>query len=410
MYFYSYSLGKRTMQEEDPGVMGDRGWGIGNYLVKLDQCVSAWGRWDLLRDVWRDRTPLAPAEALADGIHLSIDKTLGYFDVLQDWAWMDAGSNDAGGNGPVVDCAQATYNGYAALGRMARALGDEETALKADYLRARSTVPLIARLPFERYARDNGLLGPDDFVAGFREDAKAKYSVHFGNDMTDISAREALRRQFGYWELIYAGVETWDVLFPYARYLWPQLLTDRARMDQLYLPTRPARIIAGEENVETMFGLFAGDPVGPKLEHLKAVYFYNVTQHPHIAIYPFVPALYVFNPVPQQLTLALSGGCPLVIGNWDPLPPPVSLFDPETRSVRLELKAVPTGYTLYCLSERSPQSVRINGESSARWSYDPQTHALLLQPPTGSVLIKVVYDQLDLQHFRPLPLRVSPTR
>ena len=386
--------------------MGDRGWGIGNYLVELDHCAAFFGRWDLVRGIWRDKSPLAPEEAMSDGVHMTIDKTLDYFDVLQDWAWMDAGSNDPGGNGPVVDCAQATYDGYAALGRLARAMGDETVAMKADYLRARSTISLISRIPFESYAKDNGIIGPDDFVAGFREDSKAKSSEHFGNDMTDIKQRSALRGAFGYWETIYAGVDSWDVMFPYARYIWPQMLADRERMDKLYLPTRPARIVEDCEINESMFGLFAGDSATPFLSRIKSYYFDNSAKHPHIGLFPFIPALYVFSSVPQQITLSLSAGCPLVLGVWEPLPFPEGVFDPATKTANIKLKGVPEGYVLKGLSSKPPKEILANGKPLAQnaWSYRASDYNLEIRPPSGDTEINVVYETIEKDRFQPLPI------
>ncbi len=406
-YFYSYCLGKRVEQEEEPGVMGDRGWGVGNYLVELDHCAAFFGRWDLVRGIWRDQSPLAPEEATADGEHMSIDKTLGYFDALQDWAWMDAGSNDPGGNGPVVDCAQATYDGYAALGRMARVMGDEATALKADYLKARSTMSLISRIPFESYAKDNGIIGPDDYVAGFREDSKARSSEHFGNDMTDVKQRESLRGAFGYWETLYAGIECWDTLFPYGRYIWPQMLADKRRMDTLYLPTRPAKIVAGEEVNEQMFELFSGEPAAPLLARIKSYYFDNSVKHPHFILIP--QALYCFTGVPLALTMSLSAGCPLVVGRWEPLPFPETLFDSAAKKVTLTLKGAPSGYSLGCISSKAPKTLLLNGAPlpPESWSYDKDSYNLNIKIPVGDATVDILYDTIDADRFQPVPVRMG---
>ena len=385
-YFYSFSISCRA--PGDVGIFGDRGYGVGCHLEMLDRITSATGDWKGLKRIWRDSTPLAPPNAIHDGEAVTVDKMLGYLKGVHDWAWMDGGSNDSGDNGPVVDCAQAAYGGYASLLRMANAMRDSDMGRLAAYHLAKSQLPLIARTAFRNYGHENGLLGLDHLNAGFREFITP--DSYANSPMTGLTARNEYDGSFDS-VISYALVDGFDIFFPYAKYVWNDLRRDE-EIRSLYWPNRDRGVS------RMMLHLYS---------RLVWLMIDGMPQEQALALLDrwTPPATYFRRPAVREIyPVVLTGGCPLTLTGWDPLPEPEFTFDPAERRVRLRFRSVPEGYSFAGLSASEPAGVLVAGEN-VPYRYDSATRQLTVELPAGGEhLVEIRYSTIEPGRFAPLPL------
>ena len=385
-YFYSFSISCRA--PGDVGIFGDRGYGVGCHLEMLDRITSATGDWEGLKRVWRDSAPLAPPGAVRDGETVTVDKMLGYLKGVHDWGWMDGGSNDCGDNGPVVDCAQAAFGGYASLLRMANAMQDSDMGRLAAYHLAKSQLPLIARTAFRDYGHENGVLGPDHLNAGFRELITPN---SFANSpMTGLTPRNEYDGSFDS-VICYALVDGFDIFPPYAKYVWNDLRRDE-KIRSLYWPNR-------NRGVDTMMLHLYSRLVWLMID--------GMPQEQALALLDrwTPPETYFRRPAVREIyPVALTGGCPLTLTGWDPLPEPEFTFDPAERCVRLRFRSVPEGYSFTGLSASEPAGVLAAGEN-VPYRYDSATRLLTVEVPAGEEpLVEIRYAEIEPGRFAPLPL------
>lgn len=389
-YFYSFSISCRA--PGDVGIFGDRGYGVGCHLEMLDRITSATGDWEGLKRVWRDSAPLAPPGAVRDGETVTVDKMLGYQKGVHDWAWMDGGSNDSGDNGPVVDCAQAAYGGYASLLRMANAMRDSDMGRVAAYHLAKSQLPLIARTAFRNYGHENGLLGPDHLNAGFREFITP--DSYANSPMTGLTPRNEYDGSLDS-VICYALVDGFDIFFPYAKYIWNDLRRDE-KIRSLYWPNRDHGVS------RMMLHLYS---------RLVWLMIDGMPQDQALALLDHwaPPATYFRRPAVREIyPVALTGGCPLTLTGWDPLPEPEFTFDPAERCVRLRFRSVPEGYSFTGLSASEPAGVLISGEN-VPYRYDSSTRQLTVELPAGEgQQVEIRYSAIEPGRFAPLPLPPRP--
>lgn len=385
-YYYSFSISIEP--PGDVGVFGDRGYGVGNHLNQIDYAAALSGNYELLRKMWSDNTPLASPEASHDGKTLTIDKMLGYVKDVHDWAWMDDGSNDAGDNGPVVDCSQATFAGHGALLRMAKAVGTPGDVAKASYFLAKGQLSLIGRSAFKDYGHANGLLGIDSINVGFREFITP--NSYANSPMLVKTSRQEYDGSYDS-VLCYAFHDTYEIYFPYGRYIWNDLRRYE-NVRQLYFPNSD-----GNKGTEAAVGtrlaflLFNGMPLAKARELLD-----NSTTG---AIFYIRNAQYL-----ENMPLLMTGGSPLVLCSWSPLAVPELKFYPSGKMARIKLQSVPAEFKLEGLSSKKPQTVTVNGKA-AEWSYDPETFKFSIKvPPAANADIEVVYAEIDSEHFMPVPI------
>ena len=385
-YFYSFSISCRA--PGDVGIFGDRGYGVGCHLEMLDRITAATGDWEGLKRVWRDPAPLAPPEAVRDGETVTVDKMLGYLKGVHDWAWMDGGSNDSGDNGPVVDCAQAAYGGYASLLRMTHAMRDPDMQRLAAYHLAKSQLPLIARTAFRDYGHENGVLGPDHQNAGFREFITP--DSYANSPMIGLTARNEYDGSFDS-VISYALVDGFDIFFPYAKYVWNDLRRDE-EIRSLYWPNRDRGVS------RMMLHLYS---------RLVWLMIDGMPQEQALALLDrwTPPATYFRRPAVREIyPVVLTGGCPLTLTGWDPLPEPEFTFDPAERRVRLRFRSVPEGYSFAGLSASEPAGVLVAGEN-VPYRYDSTTRQLTVELPAGGEhLVEIRYSTIEPGRFAPLPL------
>lgn len=390
-YFYSYSLGRKTIDEEGNG--SDVGWGIGLYLRGLDLMAAYLGRWQLIRDHWGGEHYLDPDEASADGASLTIANLVSYFDTLHDWAWMDSGSNQFGANGPVVDCAQATYAGYAALVRMADALGKTPTADRGRYFLAKSCLSLVYRQAFNSYAQEQGLIGPDDHIAGFRESSVPDHNDHFGNSMLGKAKAKHTGEYQGsqFCNLSTACTEDGVIFFPYFKYAFKELRHYEYVVDQHYWPHRYEGALKRHSFIGMYYRLLNGASASTLLDRIANVWGNQWWSRRNYA--------FVMGP-------ALSAGCPLTLSRWDPLPFPEGTFDPDAKTVSLAFGPTPNSYTVVCLSTMRPRDIRLNGSPLVgAWRYDARTHVLELDiGKQRDAAVSIRYDHIVPDRFQPIPL------
>ena len=145
---------------------------------------------------------------------------------------MDDGSNDAGDNGPVVDCSQSTFGGHGALLRMAKAAGTPDDVAKASYFLAKGQLSLIGRTAFKDYGHENGLLGVDSINVGFREFITP--DSYANSPMVVKSERQEYDGSYDS-VLCYAFHDMYETYYSYGRYIWNDL-RDYERIRQLYFP------------------------------------------------------------------------------------------------------------------------------------------------------------------------------
>lgn len=390
--FYSHSI--RRKHKDEIGVMGDRNFGIGTYLLALDDMAAYSGSWDIIRRYWKDPSPLAPDEAISDGKMIKINNMLTYFNNFHDWAWMDTAANDTGGNGPVVDCAQATHGGYAALRRMAGVVGSDEDRLKYSYLLAKSTISLVSRLPFGKYALANGIMGKDDYIAGFRESSKSSGRDHFANSLI-CSAKEDCYYSTYLTSLFYAYNDYWDLFFPDFRYILPELQHYEKMMTERNQKTHYA------EGMRYLQLLLTGTSGAAIIERIKKDRMVTkiMSNSPPAWCFPLKLKQWIFSLVP-----AISAGCPLTIGRWEPMLFPDSTFDAAKKTVTIAIRNAPENYRLDCLSTFKPKSVKVNGQKSAAWSYDAENNNLTIKLPKGDSKLEVLYEKILFDRFEPIPI------
>ena len=352
-YHYSFSI--RADKPGDAGVFGDRGYGVGLFFIQLEFSRALTGDTALLREIWRDNEPLAPADAVRDGRYLTVDKMRGYLKNVHDWAWMDDGSNDSGDNGPVVDCSQGPFAGHVAYLRMARKIGNSSEIAKGSYHLAKSTLPMIARAPFTDYGREHGLVGMDSVNQGFREFITPKsfcnlpmngYPTTKGRYYCSLAALLAYCFQ----------EEGLDVYFPYAKYVW----NDLRRMDRYSRKYQPD--MGRGVWTQLPFRLFDGQSVSqvrPIYEKLRSK-----------AIF------YLRNDMDRgMMPLLMLEGNPLVLTEFFPLQIPDFSYHPSEAKVVVKLKDVPDSFTLEALSSSAPQEITVNGSASG-FDYDPVSRPL----------------------------------
>ena len=386
-YFYSFSISVEA--PGDVGVFGDRGYGVGNHLNQLDYSSALSGNHELLCRMWSDKAPLASPEASRDGKTLTIDKMLGYVKDVHDWAWMDDGSNDAGDNGPVVDCSQSTFGGHGALLRMAKAVGTPEDVAKASYFLAKGQLSLIGRTAFKDYGHENGLLGVDSINVGFREFITP--DSYANSPMLVKSERQEYDGSYDS-VLCYAFYDMYETYYSYGRYIWNDL-RDYERIRQLYFPNSDtSKGTHAELGTRLVFLLFNGMPVAKIRAMLD-----NVNDG---AIFWVRNMRYL-----ETMPLLMTGGSPLVLSSWAPLAAPEFKFEPSTRTARIKLPAVPADFKLEGFSSQKPQTVKVNGKA-AEWTYVPETFSFSIKVPTAaSAEIEVVYADIDPSHFMPVPVQ-----
>ena len=313
---------------------------------------------------------------------------LGYLKGVHDWAWMDGGSNDSGDNGPVVDCAQAAYGGYASLLRMAHAMRDPDMQRLAAYHLAKSQLPLIARTAFRDYGHENGVLGPDHQNAGFREFITP--DSYANSPMIGLTARNEYDGSFDS-VISYALVDGFDIFFPYAKYVWNDLRRDE-EIRSLYWPNRDRGVS------RMMLHLYS---------RLVWLMIDGMPQEQALALLDrwTPPATYFRRPAVREIyPVVLTGGCPLTLTGWDPLPEPEFTFDPAERRVRLRFRSVPEGYSFAGLSASEPAGVLVAGEN-VPYRYDSTTRQLTVELPAGGEhLVEIRYSTIEPGRFAPLPL------
>ncbi len=387
-YYYSFSIGAEY--PGDVGVFGDRGYGVGLHLVSLELWNSLSGDNELLKSLWRDNAPLATPDAVRNGKYLTVDKMLGYVKNVHDWAWMDDGSNDSGDNGPVVDCSQAPFAGHSAYFRMARRFGNEREIAKGAYHLAKSQLPLIARPAFLDYGRSHGLIGVDHINVGFREfitpNSFSNQNMHASNERgVYVGSYASL--------FAYAGRDDgFDIFHPYARYVWNDLRRFRDLCKE-YFPNGDSDSFHLDAPLEStlLFRIFDGEP----LSRIRRIYD-NMNAK---------TIFYVRNQVEKNiLPLLLSGGCPLLLTEWQPVPLPDFEFRPSAKKAVVRIASVPGDYVLGALSSRNPSAVRINGKN-IKWMYDAESHRLRIPVPAGKKrVIEIFFDRIDPDRFTPFPL------
>ena len=387
-YYYSFSIG--ADYPGDVGVFGDRGYGVGLHLHALELWTSLTGNNDLLKSLWRDNAPLATPDAIRDGKFLTVDKMLGYVKNVHDWAWMDDGSNDSGDNGPVVDCSQAPFAGHSAYFRMAKRVGNEREIAKGTYHLAKSQLALIARPAFLDYGRDHGLIGVDHVNVGFREfitpNSFSNQNMHASNERDVYVGSYASL-------FAYAGRDDgFDIFHPYAKYVWNDLRRFRDLCGQ-YFPNGDSDSFQMNAPLESslLFRIFDGEP----LSRIRKIY--NNMNAKTI--------FYIRNQVEKNiLPLLLTGGCPLLLTEWHPVPLPDFEFRPSAKKAIVRIPSVPGNYVLGALSSRNPSVVKINGKSG-KWNYDSSTHRLQIPVPAGKDrVVEIFFDEIDPDRFTPFPL------
>lgn len=387
-YFYSFSIG--ADYPGDVGVFGDRGYGIGLHLLYLELFNALTGDNEQLKALWRDNAPLAAPDAIRDGRYLTVDKMLGYVKNVHDWAWMDDGSNDSGDNGPVVDCSQAPFAGHSAYFRMAKRIGNEREIAKGAYHLAKSQLSLIARPAFLDYGREHGLIGADHVNVGFREfitpNSFSNQHMLAGNEREEYVGSYASL-------LSYAGRdEGLDIYFPYAKYVWGDLRRCRA-LCMRYFPNGNTE--SNQWNAPFEATLLFRILDGESLSKIRRIY-ENMNAR---------TIFYIRNQMERNvLPLLISGGCPLMLTEWFPVPLPDFEFIPSAGKAVVTIAAVPERYVLGALSSQKPVSVAANGKE-LDWSYDPASHRLRIPVPAGkAVRVEIAFGRVDTDRFAPFPL------
>ena len=381
-YFYSFSI--QSGSPDDVGIAGDRGYGVGQHLWNMDRVIEYSGNYELLRKMWSDPNPLAPSCAVKDGGSLSVDKMFGYLKNVHDWAWMFSGSNDSGDNGPVVDCAQATFAGHAAYLRMAEKVGNAEEISRGAYYQAKSQVGLMGRIVFDNYGIENGLLGVDSINVGFREcitpDCFANYSrfknAYYGSFVADLSYS--------------SNDDGFDIYFPYARYIWKDLQRCN-RNNQLYFPNFD---IEKKNQIQLISYLQFLALNGEALDQLNQIY-HNIVGKSH------------YQGDLRTLPVIISGGNPMVLANWYPLELPYFEFSPSEKKAVIKFKTVPRNYSLHALSSSRPLSVKVD-EKELIWTYDHESYKFDIEVPAGKdITVVIFYDKIDTNRFTPIPIAAS---
>lgn len=392
-YFYSFSIACKD--PGDVGVFGDRGYGVANHLLLLDLFASYGGCGDAVKAVWRDNSPLAPPMAIRDGNTVTVDKMQGYLTGVHDWAWMEAGSNDCGDNGPVVDCGQAVFGGVAALRRMAEEFGNDEERARASYHLAKSQLSQIGRPAFREYGHATGTLGPDHMNVGFREFITPD---SFAN--SPMIGKTPRNEYDGSLDSLfcYAYLDCPDIYFPYAKYVWDDLRhyeNDRA----IYWPNRDRgkSSMMGHLYSRIAYLMLDGTPQSRGLELLdhwtKKAVFYERS-----------------GAVRETMPMALTGGCPLTLTEWLPLPAPDFTFTPSRKLARLTFRNVPEQYAFRAISSQPPAAVRVNGKA-AEYDYDPAGWALSVALPAQETAeVEIEYAEIAPDRIQLMPLPPAPDR
>ncbi len=114
-------------EDKSLGILGDANSGIGGALSGLDGYARVSGDWDFIRANWNRirRIPL-------------------YFLYGHDWTMLQAGAREHTA-GSAIDMDVITYEGTAALARMAETLGDRDAAAVAEMLLARYALSLVCK-------------------------------------------------------------------------------------------------------------------------------------------------------------------------------------------------------------------------------------------------------------------------
>jgi YD repeat-containing protein len=349
------------------------------------------GNYDALRKIWRDEAPLAPAEASRNGgSPLSVDKMLGYVKDVHDWAWMDDGSNDAGDNGPVVDCCQAPFSGHSSLLRMAKAVGDEREIAYASYHLAKGQLPLIGRLAFTDYGRENGLLGVDSVNVGFRE-----FVTPHSYANSPMLVKSQRQEYDGSYDSVhcYAYHDMLEIYFPYARYAWNDLRRYED-LRKLYFPNSDVRKGSeGHFSSRLKYMLFDGSPA----KDVRAI----MDRMCEGSIFWVRDAIWL-----ETMPLLLSAGSPLVLTDWAPLQAPEFSFSPSKKAAFVKFQGrVPANFVLKAVSSRRPLSVSDAKGAKLEWNYDPESFVLSIDVPQGDGrALKIAFDETDPARFMPLPI------
>ncbi len=379
-YFYSFSISAGGPGET--GVFGDRGYGVANHLLMLDMLSSYSGNFEALENIWRDSAALPPRNALRNGRTVTVDKMSGYFKDVHDWAWMEAGSNDCGDNGPVVDCGQAVFGGHAAMYRMAQNLGNDFEKAESAYYLAKSQLSQLGRPVFRDYGRSNGVLGPDNINVGFREFITP--DSYANSPMIGKTPRNEYDGSFD--SLICYAYEDWpEILSLYAKYVWPDLrYYEKERL--LYWPNRDygKSEMMGHLYSRLVFMMLDGLPQEEAMAMLK-----HWTKD---------SVFYVKNAAFREvMPLAMTGGSPLTLNEWYPVAAPEFSVRPSEKKAWVKLKNVPSdGYQLKATSVYNPTAIKLDGEtmSESDWTYNPVNDALTVTlPPAEECTVEIDYDQ-----------------
>jgi len=379
-YFYSFSISAGG--PGDTGVFGDRGYGVANHLLMLDMLSAYSGNYDELAGVWRDPSNFAPRNALRNGRTVTVDKMSGYFKDVHDWAWMEAGSNDCGDNGPVVDCGQAVFGGHAAMYRMAQSIGNDFEKAESAYYLAKSQLSQLGRPVFRDYGRSNGVLGPDNINVGFREFITP--DSYANSPMIGKTPRNEYDGSYD--SLICYANEDWpEILSLYAKYVWPDLrYYEKERL--LYWPNR-------DYGKSEMMGHLYSRLVFMMLDGLSQEEAMAMLRH-----WTKDSVFYIKNAAFREvMPLAMTGGSPLTLNEWYPLAAPEFSVRPSEKKAWIKLKNVPSdGYQLKATSVYSPTAVKLDGEplSESDWTYTPGSYALTITlPPAEECTVEIDYDQ-----------------
>lgn len=389
-YYYSFSIS--IDEPGDVGVFGDRGYGVGHHLSQIDHAAALSGNYDLLRKLWRDNSPLAPPDASRDGKTLTVDKMLGYVKDVHDWAWMDDGSNDAGDNGPVVDCSQATFSGHGALLRMAKAVGNPEEIAKASYFLAKGQLSLIGRLAFTQYGQANGVLGLESLNVGFREfitpNSYANSPMHVKTQRQEYDG--------SYDAVICAAFhDTLEVYYPYGRYIWNDV-RQYEKLRQFYFPNSDTRKGSeGHFGSHLVYLLLDGMPesqVRQLLNGMNEGSLFYIRNMNYLGTMPLI----------------LAAGSPVVLTSWSPLPAPEFTISPTKKEAQIKLVSVPAEFVLEAISSKKPLEIKCNGKKMES-TYNPATYALSIPIPAGgNTTLSITYEEIDRTRFMPIPIPPVP--
>lgn len=114
--------------------------------------------------------------------------------------------------------------------------------------------------------------------------------------------------------------------------------------------------------------------------------------------------------VRETMPMALTGGCPLTLTEWLPLPAPDFTFTPSRKLARLTFRNVPEQYAFRAISSQPPAAVRVNGKA-AEYDYDPAGWALSVALPAQETAeVEIEYAEIAPDRIQLMPLPPAPDR